>query len=116
MCVCHTFSSNPECAYITKKGWGGLIKVFTALFNIQATEDVCTFGDECQRIPSSCGQDFYTVDIKYAGERKTKFQSDQSKGIVVLIHGLESNSNSSLSTDLGQAYVDDGFNVACINF
>ena len=112
----HTFSKNPECAYITDTGWGGLTKVLTALSNLQASEDVCNFWDERQRIPSSCGQDFYTVDIKYTGKRKTKFQSDQSKGIVVLIHGLESNSNSSLSTDLGQAYVDDGFDVVCINF
>ena len=112
----YTFSKIPECAYITDTGWGGVTKVLTALSNLQASEDVCNFWDERQRIPSSCGQDFYTVDIKYTGKRKTKFQSDHSKGIVVLIHGLESNSNSSLSTDLGQAYVDDGFDVVCINF
>jgi predicted alpha/beta-fold hydrolase len=111
-----SFSKNPECAYITETGWSGLTNALTALSKIQSTEDVCDFWDERQRITSPCGQDFYTVDIKYTGKRKTKFQSDQSKGIVVLCHGMESNSNSSLSTDLGQAYAEDGFDVVCINF
>jgi len=92
--------------------------------NIQATnnagdgdgEETSTFWDERQRITTPCEQDFFTVDVKYAGERKTKYQSVESKGIVVLIHGLESNSNSSLSTDMANAYVEDGFDAVCINF
>lgn len=107
---------NPECAYMTDTGWVGLSKVLSALSNMQSSEEVCTFWDERQRMTTSCGQDFYTVDVKYSGERKQQFQSLKSKGMVVLLHGLESNSNSSLSTDLGQAYIHDGFDVACINF
>lgn len=101
---------------MTDSGLGGLTKVVTALANIQPKEDTCTFWDERQRITTSCEQDFYTVDIKYAGERKTQYQSVESKGMVVLIHGLESNSNSTLSTDMGNAYVQDGFDVVCMNF
>jgi predicted alpha/beta-fold hydrolase len=107
---------NNNCAYISDSGLGGITKVLTALSNIHPTEDICTFWDERQRISTPCGQDFYTVDIKYAGRRKVQFQSDTSNGMVVLIHGLESNSNSSLSTDLAAAYLQDGFDVTCINF
>ncbi|KAL9186166.1 hypothetical protein ACHAXT_005404 [Thalassiosira profunda] len=107
---------DPNCSYITEPGFGGISKVLKALSNIQPGEDECTFWDERQRITTNCGQDFYTVDIKYAGKRKTQYQSTDSKGTVVLIHGLESNSNSSLSTDMSQAYVKDGFDVVCINF
>jgi predicted alpha/beta-fold hydrolase len=107
---------NSDCAYITDTGFAGLSKVLSALSNIQSSEEVCTFWDERQRLTTSCGTDFYTVDVKYASERKQQFQSIESKGMIVLLHGLESNSNSSLSTDLGQAYVQDGFDVVCINF
>ena len=109
---------NSNCAYIlAESGLGGITKVLTALSNIHPSEDVvCTFWDERQRISTPCGKDFYTVDIKYAGKRKIQFQSDTSEGMVVLIHGLESNSNSSLSTDLAAAYLQDGFDVTCINF
>ena len=87
------------------------------LANIEETSgDTYTFWDERQRITTPCQQDFYTVDIKYAGERKTQYQSHDSKGMVVLIHGLESNSNSSLSTDMSRAYVEDGFDAVFINF
>ena len=102
---------NSDCAYITDTGFAGLSKVLSALSNIQSSEEVCTFWDERQRLTTSCGTDFYTVDVKYASERKQQFQSIESKGMIVLLHGLESNSNSSLSTDLGQAYVQDGFDV-----
>jgi predicted alpha/beta-fold hydrolase len=107
---------NTNCAYITESGLGGITKVLTALSNIHPSEEICTFWDERQRISTPCGRDFYTVDIKYAGRRKMQFQSDQSKGMVILIHGLESNSNSSLSTDMATAYLQDGFDVTCINF
>ena len=112
--------SNPHCAYISDSGLGGIAKeVVNALSHkiMQPSKtDVCTFWDERQRITTSCEEDFFTVDIKYAGERKTQYQSVDSKGLVVLLHGLESNSNSSLSTDMSQSYVQDGFDVACLNF
>jgi len=79
-------------------------------------DSTSTFWDERQRITSCCSQDFFSVDIKYASERKTTLQSVESNGLVVLIHGLESNSNSSLSTDMAAAYLNDGLDVVCINF
>ena len=104
---------NLDCAYINESGIGGITK---AIIDIQSNNDQYNYWDERQRVTSSCEEDFFTVDIKYAGERRTQYQSVDAKGLVVLIHGLESNSNSSLSTDMAQAYVEDGFDVVCMNF
>ena len=103
---------NPDCAYISDTGFRGIANVVNGIMQQPSkTDDVCTFWDERQRITTSCEEDFFSVDIKYAGERKTQYQSVDSKGLVVLLHGLESNSNSSLSTDMSQSYVQDGFDV-----
>lgn len=119
---------NLDCAYV-EEGVGGITTALQAIASIAlpsttkllgdaALGDDSTnkFWDERQRITSCCSQDFFTVDIKYASERKTMYQSVESNGMVVLIHGLESNSNSSLSTDLAAAYHNDGLDVVCINF
>jgi len=103
---------NPDCAYINESDIGGIVK---AIADIQSNNDQYNYCER-QRVTTSCEEDFFTVDIKYAGERKTQYQSVDAKGLVVLIHGLESNSNSSLSTDMAQAYVEDGFDVVCMNF
>ena len=115
---------NPDCAYISKSdGLSGLTKVASSIANINSPniqtnngDATSTYWDERQRITTSCQQDFYTVDIKYATQHKTQYQSLHSKGMVIILHGLESNSNSSLSTDMAEAYVQDGFDVVCINF
>ena len=110
---------NQDCAYVADSGIGGIAKVINALLDVKSKEDtskLCTYYDERQRVTTSCQQDFFSVDIKYAGERKTQYQSTDSKGLVILIHGLESNSNSSLSTDMAEAYIQDGFDVAFLNF
>ena len=104
---------NLDCAYINDSDVGGIVK---AIADIQSNNDQCNYWDERQRVTTSCDKDFFTVDIKYAGERKTQYQSVDAKGLVVLVHGLESNSNSSLSTDMAQAYLEDGFDVVCMNF
>eukprot|EP00985_Skeletonema_marinoi_P025845 scaffold19364_cov98-Skeletonema_marinoi.AAC.1 len=126
----HSYAANKnlDCAYV-KEGVGGLTNVLQAVVSIAlpsstklmgdealGDDSTSTFWDERQRITSCCSQDFFSVDIKYASERKTTLQSVESNGLVVLIHGLESNSNSSLSTDMAAAYLNDGLDVVCINF
>jgi hypothetical protein len=70
------------------------------------------FWDFRQRIDTPDG-DFFHVDYKYHSNDASR---PSSKGIVVIVHGLQSNSNSSLSVDLGKAHHNLGFDVACINF
>ncbi len=111
---------NPDCAYITDGGIDGLANVMKGLSQIntadEADETKSNFWDERCRITTNCNKDFFTADIKYAGSKKTIYQSEDSKGLVVLIHGLESNSNSSLSTDMASAYVNEGYDAVCLNF
>ncbi|CAB9497251.1 Protein ABHD1 [Seminavis robusta] len=70
-----------------------------------------SFWDHRQRIKTS-NNDFFHVDYKYHSRDGTT----SSKGLVVIVHGLQSNSNSSLSVDMGRAYIRQGFDCACINF
>jgi predicted alpha/beta-fold hydrolase len=109
-----------DCAYVDDGGVGGVAKVLQAILSsdaaLRADESSNAFWHERQRITTSCKRDFFSVDIKYASERKTTYQSVNSNGLVVIIHGLESNSNSSLSTDMAAAFHNDGLDVVCINF
>ena len=110
-----------KCGYISP-GVKGLQEFLAAVQEVitndvkRTDESICDFYDERVRITTPCDTDFFSVDVRYAGERQRAYQSDEGKGLVILVHGLESNSNSSLSTDLGQAYVNQGFDFACINF
>ena len=115
-----------DCAYVGDSGLGGLVNVVLhAMSRIDpsASEagklskcDQYYSWDERQRIETSCGEDFFHVDIKYASVKKTTYQSHDSKGMVILVRGLEGNFNSSLALDLGNAYAHSGFDVVCINF
>jgi predicted alpha/beta-fold hydrolase len=69
------------------------------------------FWDQRQRISTS-DNDFFHVDYKYHSDE----EEPSSKGLVIICHGLQSNSNSSLSVDLAKAYAGKGLDVACINF
>jgi uncharacterized protein len=72
-----------------------------------------SFWERRQRIDTPDG-DFFHVDYKYHSDDSDA--SPSSKGIVVIVHGLQSSSNSSLSVDLGRAFSNQGFDVACVNF
>jgi uncharacterized protein len=69
------------------------------------------FYDERQRFETEDG-DFFDVDFKYQQRR----QATNNNGMVIILHGLQSNSQSSLSVDMAMAYLKRGFDVACINF
>lgn len=68
-----------------------------------------SFWDKRERIDTPDG-DWFHVDYKFTGDNST------SKGMVVLLHGLESNSDSKLSRDMTNAYLQESFDVACLNF
>jgi uncharacterized protein len=69
------------------------------------------FYDERQRFETQDG-DFFDVDFKYHQGK----QATSNQGMVIILHGLQSNSLSSLSVDMATAYLNRGFDVACINF
>lgn len=102
---------DPDCRYLAPND-SALNKVIKLVASISGEPDVHgEFWDERQRINTPDG-DFFHVDYKYHGDGG----DPSSKGLVIVVHGLQSNSNSSLSVDLGKAYRNQGFDVACINF
>jgi hypothetical protein len=66
------------------------------------------FWDSRERIDTP-DDDFFFVDIKNARE-------NPSAPMVLLLHGLESNSDSDLSQQIATACLEQGFSCACINF
>jgi predicted alpha/beta-fold hydrolase len=105
-CHVQTIAANqlrhvPECNYYT----GGIVNVIGGIISSPKLLDF--FWDKRERIDTPDG-DWFHVDYKFSGEN--------SKGMVVLLHGLESNSDSKLSRDMTNAYQQQGFDVACLNF
>ena len=39
-----------------------------------------------------------------------------TKGVVIIVHGLQSNTNSSLVREMAQSHIQNGYDVAAINF
>jgi len=73
--------------------------------------------------------DFFHVDYKYVHQHRNRNRnrnqqmqdkasplSSAAKGLVIVVHGLQSNSNSSLVRDIATACRNQGFDVAAINF
>lgn len=102
------FRDVEDCAYVTDFATTAKAIVNRAMNGDEANDDDDEwFWDERQRFDTPDG-DFYHVDYKYGSN---------NEGTVVLLHGLQSNSNSSLSIDLAKAYHHSlGMNVACMNF
>ena len=75
-----------------------------------ATSDTRTlkFWDERERIATPDG-DWFHADYKAAG-------TDNPKGLVLLVHGLEANSEAALSIDIAESYCNMGLDVVCLNF
>ena len=87
---------------------------YTQPSNIQGRGRLKSFWDERERIDTYDG-DFFHVDYKWntavgVGELK------QPQNMVILLHGLESSSNSPLSLDMAEAFGHQGFDVAFVNF
>jgi predicted alpha/beta-fold hydrolase len=69
------------------------------------------FWDHRERIETPDG-DWFHADTKYVKETDTA----NTAPTVILLHGLESNSNSTLSTEMAQAFLAKGMNCVCLNF
>lgn len=65
------------------------------------------FWDARETIETPDG-DFFHVD--------TKFANDETASMVIMLHGLESNSDSDLSHQIASASLANGMSFTCVNF
>jgi predicted alpha/beta-fold hydrolase len=114
----------PGCAYIDPKASNiveEILPVVKAIYKKmpiilgleEGKESECSFWDEREMIRTDDG-DFFDVDFKYV-KNSNLSNEKQGKGTVILVHGLESNSNSTVSTNMAKSFISQGFDVACIN-
>lgn len=106
-CHVQTIAANffrhvPECNY-----YAGIPETIGGI--LSSPKPLDSFWDKRERIDTPDG-DWFHVDYKFTRDNSS------SKGMVVLLHGLESNSDSKLSRDMTNAYLRNGFDVACLNF
>lgn len=82
-----------------------------------------SFWDRRERIETPDG-DWFHADTKFWSPRKEEDDPSlssevvvpRSKGTVILLHGLESNSNSPAVLEMAQAFLDLGLDCTCLNF
>jgi len=109
---------NPGCDYV---GDDGVAKIIDAAASSLSQEKAggedqdFGFWDERERIDTMDG-DFFHADTKYHGNKIGSRRSDSAQGMVIIIHGLQSSSNSSLSIDIAESFLDRGLDVTCLNF
>ncbi len=109
---------DPGCAYINpnaRNTFEEIVPVAIAfltklprILGFEQAESKCYYWDERERICTVDG-DFFDVDYKYVVGNK-------SKGMVVIVHGLESNSNSTVCVNMARSFQYYNFDVACMNF
>lgn len=102
-----------------------LIKKLPMILGFIPSETNCDYWDNRERIRTKDG-DFFDVDYKYvssnSGRNGDNVDDDIqngnsiSKGLVVIVHGLESNSNSTVCVNMARSFHSYDFDVACINF
>ncbi|KAL7503267.1 hypothetical protein ACHAXN_001075 [Cyclotella atomus] len=108
-----------NCAYYSNIS-SVLSGIFNTILNIQQNEYLTAtnhenwYYDKRERIITPGGGAFFTVDHKYYKPDVGK--DAESRGTVIIIHGLESNSNSTLCTDMSTAFLQKGYDVSVLNF
>ena len=91
-------------------------KTMELMTSKRALESECDFWTCRERFNTKDG-DFFDVDYKFVDDNSDlSVEKRTSDGMVIIIHGLESNSNSSLCTNMGNAFIEKNMDVACINF
>ena len=111
---------SPGCAYIEKSNiiseifpvGKAIIEALPAILGIGEGEEKCDYWDKRERFETPDG-DFFDVDYKF---QDPEIGGASGKATVMIIHGLESNSNSSLCINMARAYTERGMDVACVNF
>lgn len=100
----------PDCDYVTSPN-DTLQTMVKKLSNSKSSLPPLgeTYWDKRERIETPDG-DWFHVDSKLQPSEKA------SNGLMIIMHGLESNSESNLSVDMARAYFDLGLDVSCIIF
>lgn len=130
---------DPDCAYINPNARNTFEELFPVakaflsklpgILGIVQPESTCEYWDDRERIRTNDG-DFFDVDFKYVKNANYDGHSDdsdsdnsdtiennnESEGIVIIVHGLESNSNSSVCVNMARSFHSHNLDVACINF
>jgi len=91
----------------------GLIQTFIHLWQTNNANKSYSFWDERERIETADG-DFFHVDYKW--NNKNNEGKENIRHMIIILHGLESSSNSPLSIDMADAFSLSNFDVAFINF
>ena len=86
---------------LTTKKWNGRLPSFR--------------WDRRERMETPDG-DFFDVDFKFLGSSNGNALVWDDRPIVLICHGLESNSKSPLAKDMARAFNNVGMHTACINF
>lgn len=97
-----------DCGYVVDDNIGTTLSAAAQTLVSPRTEDA-DYWDRRERIDTPDG-DWFHLDFK------ANSGSSKSKGLMVMIHGLESNSRSPLMTDMANSYLALGLDVCCINF
>jgi len=120
----------PGCAYIDPNAKNiieellpiskALLKKLPNILGFGQGESSCDYWDERERVRTNDG-DFFDVDYKYVKSGNSSHHNEDntleaSEGMVIIVHGLESNSNSSVCVNLAKSFQSHNFDVACINF
>jgi uncharacterized protein len=98
----------PELKYIHNNDWRPGLKALAGKFanGILTGCSPAKYWDIRERVNTPDG-DFFHADYKFVSN---------PMGLVILLHGLEANSNSALTIDIAQAYNEKDLNVVCLNF
>ena len=102
----------PQCAHV--KNIGSLIAALVAPSPPSSSD----FWDRRERIETP-DKDWFHVDYKFVKNDNSNDEEEDrqfSRGTMIILHGLQSNSESSLSIDMAKAFLEIGLDVACINF
>ena len=97
----------PECSYVVDLG-STLVALSKWALKSQNPVPKEKFWDRRERVETPDG-DWFHVDHKFC-------ETGRSKGLMVMLHGLEASSESLLSIDMAKAYVEIGLDVTCVNF
>lgn len=108
-CIGYLVRDLPECAYIFN---GNMLPALQAVAR-KLTKDGQPrrsseekYWDERKRIDTPDG-DWFHADFKFV---------DDSKGLVIILHGLEASSEALLSLDMARVFKQVGMDVVCLNF